>query len=106
MPPPAGRKAIREAAGETQSACAAALGVTRSAFANWESDTRRPDGEHLIAYRNLLLLMAEACEAEVSPAIRRLVEQTTAAQGVPLTVDDPVALERVAALVDQPRRGR
>lgn len=35
------------------------------------------------------------------PRIRRLVETTTTAQGVPVHLEDPATLVRVAALVDQ-----
>ncbi len=54
LPSPEERKATREASGETQGACAAACGVTRSAFARWESGERQPVGEHLFAYSKLL----------------------------------------------------
>jgi len=38
-------------------------------------------------------------DAELDPDIRRLVERTTSAQGLPFHVKDPAVLARVATLV-------
>lgn len=54
LPPPAMRKALREAAGLTQEDLARALGVRRESVSRYEHSRRRPRGRLLIAYAELL----------------------------------------------------
>lgn len=61
LPAPALAKAIREAAGVSQSAIARSLGVTRMTVSRWEAGFCRPSPEHLNAYADILrTLDAEA----------------------------------------------
>jgi DNA-binding transcriptional regulator YiaG len=59
LPPPAMRKAIREAAGLPLDAVAQALGVSRAAVALWESGDRFPRPENLHRYVDLLRQIQE-----------------------------------------------
>ncbi len=53
---------------------------------------------------------ADVCEAESTPArppdrdeVRRFIERSCKAQGLPLVVEDPAVLERIATLLgDRP----
>jgi transcriptional regulator with XRE-family HTH domain len=54
LPPPAVRRAIREAAGVSQADIAAALGVDRVTVTRYESGARTPRGERLAAYVRVL----------------------------------------------------
>ncbi|WP_395243382.1 helix-turn-helix domain-containing protein [Agromyces sp. MMS24-K17] len=60
LPAPALAKAIREAAGVSQSAVARTLGVNRMTISRWEAGFCRPSPEHLNAYSDVL----RALEAE------------------------------------------
>lgn len=60
LPTPAVRRAIRVAAGESQTACAEALGVSRQGFAHWEAGTRNPKGGHVTDYLELLRSLQQA----------------------------------------------
>ena len=50
LPPPALRRAIREASGLSAAQVALPLGVTRQTLSNWERGTRTPSGPYLEAY--------------------------------------------------------
>ena len=63
LPPPAMRKAIREAAGVTRTKVARSVGVTRQAVALWESGRRTPSGRYLEAYLRVLRLLREEAGA-------------------------------------------
>lgn len=54
LPSPAMARAIREAAGVTQAEVAAELDVAPLTVYRWETGRRRPRGEHLLAYSELL----------------------------------------------------
>lgn len=54
LPPPAERRAIREAAGVSISAIARELGVSPSAVSVWEKGTFTPRPRHAAAYSDLL----------------------------------------------------
>jgi DNA-binding transcriptional regulator YiaG len=61
LPPPHQAKAIRQAAGVSQQRLADELGVHRVSVARWELGQRRPRGQLLLAYTNLLdVLQREA----------------------------------------------
>ncbi len=59
LPPPATRRALRQAAGVSRVAVARACGVTRQAVAHWEAGTRQPRAEHLTLYVEVLRLLRE-----------------------------------------------
>ncbi|MFC7488779.1 helix-turn-helix domain-containing protein [Knoellia sp. CPCC 206453] len=50
LPSPALRRAIRLEAGLSTVQLGRAMGVTRQAVSQWETGTRTPRGDHLIAY--------------------------------------------------------
>ena len=54
LPPPALRKAIREAAGVSQRRVAEDLGVDRVTVARWESGSRNPQSRFVEPYLTLL----------------------------------------------------
>jgi DNA-binding transcriptional regulator YiaG len=54
LPGPAARRQLRERAGLSQQAVAAALGVTREAVAQWESGRRSPRPATAMEYVTLL----------------------------------------------------
>jgi DNA-binding transcriptional regulator YiaG len=54
LPPPAMRKALREAAGVSLRDAAAAVGVTYEAMRQWESGRAGPGPRNLVAYVELL----------------------------------------------------
>jgi DNA-binding transcriptional regulator YiaG len=54
LPGPALRCAIRQDAGLSQEDVAGAVGVTRAAVSRWETGDRRPRGDLLVAYSELL----------------------------------------------------
>jgi len=54
------RRAIREEAGASQARCARELGVDRATFSRWEAGHRRPRGEYLVRYVELLRSLQEA----------------------------------------------
>lgn len=54
LPAPTLARAIREAAGVSQSAIARDLGVTRMTVCRWESGRCRPSIEHVAAYAEIL----------------------------------------------------
>jgi DNA-binding transcriptional regulator YiaG len=56
LPPPAKRRALREAAGASLADVARACGVTKQAVAFWESGEFAPAGANLIAYAKVLQL--------------------------------------------------
>lgn len=55
---PALAKAIREAAGISQSAIARTLSVNRMTVCRWEAGRSRPNGHHLTAYADVLKALA------------------------------------------------
>lgn len=57
LPPPPLRRVIRLRAGLTQQDLAGAVGTTRATIARWESGTRTPRGELLLAYVAVLELL-------------------------------------------------
>lgn len=63
LPPPDDRRAIRERAGASQSACAETLGVSQQAFAFWETGATTPSGERAAAYVELLHDLEQAVSA-------------------------------------------
>lgn len=63
LPPRTLARAIRKAAGVSQTRLAAELGVNRVTVARWESGTRRPSRRLLHPYTELL----EALRSEVRP---------------------------------------
>lgn len=62
LPPPAMRRAIREAAGLTLEDFGGALGVSSQAVLYWERGTRFPRPEHLGPYSELLRALTKAGE--------------------------------------------
>jgi transcriptional regulator with XRE-family HTH domain len=54
LPRPAAARMIRETAGISRQRLGAELGVTRMTVARWENGQRRPRGQHLLAYAQLL----------------------------------------------------
>lgn len=63
MPPPAMARAIREAAGVSQRAFAAELGVHRLTLVRWETGTHRPRGEMRSRYATLLAQIQDELNA-------------------------------------------
>jgi transcriptional regulator with XRE-family HTH domain len=57
LPPPAMRRAIREAAGFSQVALGKELGVTHAAVSRWETGDRQPRGALLVDYAETLQLL-------------------------------------------------
>lgn len=55
---PAGRRALRQAAGVTQAEIAAEVGVSRAAVCRWESGKRTPRGGPARTYARLLRTLA------------------------------------------------
>lgn len=60
LPPPIVARAIREAAGVSQSRAARQLEVHRLTFLRWETGERTPNEFHRVAYARLLEQMREA----------------------------------------------
>ena len=54
LPPPAARRALREAGGVSQQDVARAVGVTRQCISWWESGQRVPAGRNLAGYVRVL----------------------------------------------------
>lgn len=54
LPPPAVRRALREANGVSQGDVGGVLGVHRETVSRWERGERTPRGELLVAYVDLL----------------------------------------------------
>lgn len=54
LPPPAARRALREAAGRTQEEVARSLGVARATVNTWENNHNRPQRKNFQAYLRLL----------------------------------------------------
>jgi len=63
LPPPAMARAIRLAAGVSQARFATEIGVHRVTVARWEEGTRRPRGQHLRAYIQLLTELSKVSAA-------------------------------------------
>lgn len=63
LPTPALARAIREAAGVSQTRIAQELGVHRLTVARWEAGSRSPRGAHRVAYAALLNQLREATAA-------------------------------------------
>ncbi|MEU5560823.1 helix-turn-helix domain-containing protein [Streptomyces globisporus] len=59
LPPPATRAALRRADGLTQAEVAEAIGVTRVAFARWETGKAEPRTRARATYLRLLEALAE-----------------------------------------------
>lgn len=59
LPPPAMRRAIRQAAGVTQQRIADELGVDRVTVTRWEAGRRHPRGELAARYTRLLDALQE-----------------------------------------------
>ncbi|MEU8672665.1 helix-turn-helix domain-containing protein [Streptomyces anulatus] len=59
LPPPATRAALRRADGLTQAEVAEAIGVTRVAFARWETGKAEPRARARASYLRLLEALAE-----------------------------------------------
>lgn len=51
--PGAALRAWRESAGKTQTECAASIGVSQPAWADWEADRRSPHTTHAFAIEDL-----------------------------------------------------
>jgi transcriptional regulator with XRE-family HTH domain len=60
LPPPAERRALREAAGISLETVAREIGVTRQAVGHWEAGDRRPRGANLRRYVEVLRILAGA----------------------------------------------
>lgn len=60
LPPPAGRRALREAAGVSLADIARACGVSKQAVAQWESGYCEPRGANLLAYSDAIRVLREA----------------------------------------------
>jgi len=58
LPPPAVRRALREAAGLSQGDIARAVGASRQAVAHWEEGRRNPRPVHLSTYVEVLRLLS------------------------------------------------
>jgi DNA-binding transcriptional regulator YiaG len=58
LPPPAQRRAIRQAAGASQADLAGALGVTQETVSRWERGERSPSGVLVSEYVELLRLLS------------------------------------------------
>ena len=56
LPPPQGRRALRQAAGVSLAEVAAVCGVSRQTVYAWERGTARPTGDRLGAYLELLAM--------------------------------------------------
>ena len=63
LPPPRLAREIRSAAGVSQARMASELGVQRVTVARWENASRRPRGEHLVAYVALLTKLQRVANA-------------------------------------------
>jgi transcriptional regulator with XRE-family HTH domain len=59
LPPPAARRALREAAGVSLEGVARAAGVSRQTVLGWESGAFGPRGENLTRYAEVLQVMRE-----------------------------------------------
>ena len=59
LPAPAVRRALRQAAGVSQSEIAQVAGVTRQAVALWEVGQRTPRGPHLDSYVGVLRTLSK-----------------------------------------------
>jgi transcriptional regulator with XRE-family HTH domain len=62
LPEPSTCRAIRQAAGLPLRSIADDLGVTRQAVFQWETGLRRPSGENLTRYLELLASLVELSE--------------------------------------------
>jgi DNA-binding transcriptional regulator YiaG len=62
LPGPALARAIREAAGVSQSRLAEELGVDRVTVTRWEGGHRRPRGARAVAYAALLAELQDAAK--------------------------------------------
>lgn len=60
LPAPAMAREVRRAAGISQARIAQELGVTPMTVSRWESGSRSPRGEMLVAYVELLDLLRES----------------------------------------------
>lgn len=60
LPQPQMRRALRLAAGATQSEIASECGVDRASVSRWENGHRTPRGEHLVRYSAVLREFEEA----------------------------------------------
>ena len=58
LPPPAVRRALREASGVSRADVAEAVGCTAAAVGHWETGRRQPRPVHLPAYVTVLKLLA------------------------------------------------
>ena len=86
-------RAARHKAGITQAQLASAIGKTTATVGAWESGKTAPP----LTIRPLLDRVLFASQAD--HVVVELVARTTAASGVPLTVEDRVAIKRVAELL-------
>lgn len=59
LPPPTIRRAVRRAAGVSQTEGGTVCGVTRQTFALWERGVSDPRGAHLEAYADFLRRLQE-----------------------------------------------
>jgi len=62
LPPPALRRAVREAAGLSQARCALEFEVDRATFSRWEGGQRQPRGTALVAYAEFIEELARLLE--------------------------------------------
>lgn len=60
LPSPPTCRMLRQAAGVSLAGVAEVVGVTPSAVALWETGRRRPSGEHLSAYLEVLKIFRES----------------------------------------------
>ncbi len=63
LPPPAVRRALREAAGLSQGDIGRAIGASRQAVAHWEAGRRNPRPAPLAAYVEVLRLLSTGNDA-------------------------------------------
>jgi transcriptional regulator with XRE-family HTH domain len=66
LPPPAMRRALRQAAGLTGGDLAGVMHVTRQAISKWERGERHPTGAYLDAYLAVLDELRRAADGEVA----------------------------------------
>jgi DNA-binding transcriptional regulator YiaG len=66
LPPPEGRRKIREDANVSRAVVADAVGVTAAAVGYWESGEREPRPEQLVRYVDVLDTLRDASTAPVA----------------------------------------
>lgn len=89
-------KELRKHAGKTQLEVANALGISRQAYSNYESEAREPDYE-------TLLRIADYFEVSTDYILERAKEKTSSPLSDPLSEEDAALLEAFHAASSETR---